>query len=199
MKKMSAILLVLAMLCNMVPVCVMAEEVVADQAQLLAEEQAAAEAQAAAEEAARIAAEEAAKAEAERIAAEEAAKAEAERIAAEEAAKAAAEAVATEEPAAEPTVTPEPTEVPEVVETPAPERFVDIYCDNEVIQIGDTVTLKSEISGFDGVSVSYDWQCLMDVNGEEEWVSCGGGASYSFTMTEELMGCDWRLVIVTND
>lgn len=186
MKKMSAILLVLAMLCNMVPVCVMAEEVVADQAQLLAEEQAAAEAQAAAEEAARIAA-------------EEAAKAEAERIAAEEAAKAAAEAVATEEPAAEPTVTPEPTEVPEVVETPAPERFVDIYCDNEVIQIGDTVTLKSEISGFDGVSVSYDWQCLMDVNGEEEWVSCGGGASYSFTMTEELMGCDWRLVIVTND
>ena len=105
----------------------------------------------------------------------------------------------TEEPAAEPTVTPEPTEVPEVVETPAPERFVDIYCDNEVIQIGDTVTLKSEISGFDGVSVSYDWQCLMDVNGEEEWVSCGGGASYSFTMTEELMGCDWRLVIVTND
>ena len=39
----------------------------------------------------------------------------------------------------------------------------------------------------------------MNVGGEQEWVTCGSGASHTFTMTEELMDCDWRLVVVTND
>ena len=110
-----------------------------------------------------------------------------------------AEVTAEPEATIEPTATPEPTEVPEVIETVLPDRSVDIYCDNDVIRIGDTVTLKSEISGFEGVSISYEWQCLMIVNDQEEWVTCGSGSTYSFTMTEELMDCDWRLLVITNE
>ena len=108
----------------------------------------------------------------------------------------------SEEPVVEETEEPVVEETVEPTETPVPARSVMIICEQNEIEIGDTVTLKSVLSGFDGVSVSYCWQWYtQDEEGEWDWRDAPGGSgdSYTYTMTEEMMYREFRLLVTTNE
>lgn len=107
-----------------------------------------------------------------------------------------------EEPAEEaeedaPEETPEetlPEEGPE--EDPDAGKAVRIWSDRkDVMTVGDTVHLYSELTGFDGIKVRYQWQC--DKGDEKGFVDVADatGAVWEFKATEETMNYRWRLVI----
>ncbi len=107
----------------------------------------------------------------------------------------------TEEPTEVPTTTPEETATPEPTATPVVERTVNIYCTASEIEIGDTVVLKSELTGFEGANIQYCWQWYVaDANGNMDWRDAPGGSgdTYSFVMTEELVNCEWRLLVIAD-
>ena len=118
----------------------------------------------------------------------------------------------TEEPTAEPTEEPtaEPTEEPtaeptaEPAEEPAPvvERSVQIVCLNEEIEIGDEVILVAKLTGFEDASCSLQWQWLVkNEQGEMEWQDVPGatGVRYTYTMTEELVSRQWRVLVEVDE
>ena len=114
----------------------------------------------------------------------------------------------TEEPTAEPTEEPtvEPTAEPtaEPAEEPAPvvERSVQIVCLNEEIEIGDEVILVAKLTGFEDASCSLQWQWLVkNEQGEMEWQDVPGatGVRYTYTMTEELVSRQWRVLVEVDE
>lgn len=80
-------------------------------------------------------------------------------------------------------------------ELPVAPRAISIYCMNTQIAFGDKVTLGSKLEGYDGVAVALQWQRLTSSG---EWVDVSGanGAQFSFVMTEELEGANWRLEVI---
>ena len=80
---------------------------------------------------------------------------------------------------------------------------MNIICENEEIEIGDTVVFRSELSGFEGVSIRFQWQWYVqdEETGDWDWENAPGGTgdTYTFVMTEELVNREWRLLVSTND
>jgi hypothetical protein len=106
-------------------------------------------------------------------------------------------AEATEAPAEEPAeATEQPAEATEASEPQAPERQVIIYSNRkEVVTEGDIIELTSELIGFDGVEVTYQWQMLRDE--EEGWINVEGANrwKYAFIATRETVQYSWRLIV----
>ncbi len=119
----------------------------------------------------------------------------------------------TEEPAAEPTAEPtaeatvEPTEEPAAEptaepaeEAPAMETVIEIeerivnsrIVGDEVVFYGTDVTLVGDLTGFEGLTYTLQWQR----RDGDEWHDVEGetAASYTLTFTESVAGCAWRLV-----
>ena len=61
------------------------------------------------------------------------------------------------------------------------------------MDVGETVTLYSELHGFEGINFSYRWQCNKG-NGWED-VPGGNGATYSFNASVDSLSWSWRLLI----
>lgn len=102
-------------------------------------------------------------------------------------------------------VTPSPE--PEPTETPKPSvpahAAVHIYLDlddNEVLHLGDKVTLKSELIGLEDFNCTYKWEQYILINEEYDqwdWRAIDGatGPNYSFKLTKENSGRLVRLVV----
>jgi len=92
----------------------------------------------------------------------------------------------------------EEPELPEDSETAgepaAPEMKVTIFSSRRTVMTpGETVYLTSKLEGFEGYTVSYQWQCdrgngLEDVPGANE-------ATYAFEANAETLGYDWLLLV----
>lgn len=95
------------------------------------------------------------------------------------------------------TIKPDPSIVLlEPTPTPVP-KTVMIFCSRQpTMMTGDPVRLTSKLTGFDGLSVSYQWQC--DKGGGFEDVAGATGDSYTFPATSETLGWSWRLVVTYN-
>ncbi len=80
-------------------------------------------------------------------------------------------------------------------ETPeAPQMKVTIFTSRRAVMTpGETVTLTSLLEGFEGYTVTYQWQCdkgsgFADVPGAVE-------AAYEFTADIESLSWDWMLIV----
>ena len=58
---------------------------------------------------------------------------------------------------------------------------------------GQTVTLHSELKGFEGISYTYRWQCNKGSGWED--IPDANEATYSFTADTETLSWSWRLLI----
>ena len=87
----------------------------------------------------------------------------------------------------------------EKAEEAAVERSVSIATSgNADTKVGDTITLTSSLTGFDGVdAISYQWKCDRG-NGFEE-VAGANGSSYSFELTEESVNWLWQLDVTCTE
>ncbi len=56
---------------------------------------------------------------------------------------------------------------------------------------GETVVLTSEISGFDGYEIMYQWSC--DKGSGFQNVEGANSSTYSFSATKESLSWDWKL------
>lgn len=97
-------------------------------------------------------------------------------------------------------IQPEPAEEPEeekqeekpVIDTS--KMSLKIWDDRRPsMDVGETVTLYSELHGFEGINFSYRWQCNKG-NGWED-VPGGNGATYSFNASVDSLSWSWRLLI----
>lgn len=107
----------------------------------------------------------------------------------EEEAEAPAEGQPEEEPAGEP--------------VPAPaERSVHVSCSSGTLQIGSTVTLTAELTGFENAAYATVWQfCPVDEDGEPngDWQDGETGTlSHTYTLTEGNMELAWRMRVTVN-
>ena len=78
---------------------------------------------------------------------------------------------------------------------------MNIFCDADEIEIGDYVTLRSDLSGFEGASVRFCWQWYVrNDEGDMEWQDAPGGSgdTYTFQMTQELVNTEWRLLVIAD-
>jgi len=108
----------------------------------------------------------------------------------EEAAEEVPEETLTEAPEEEAFETPEPT--PEI------KKEVLIHSSRkDVVTVGERIYLTSELIGFDGISVLYQWQA--DRGRGWENVENANGPTYSFIATEETIKYTWRLVVGYDD
>lgn len=106
-----------------------------------------------------------------------------------------AETPAVEEPAVEEKAD---EEAPAVEEVKA-ERSVTIQLvTGSSIYAGDRVGLQAVLTGYEGVDCSFQWQSKTE-NGK--WQNVDGATSDTlwFEVTEELDGCQWRVVVTTAD
>ena len=106
-----------------------------------------------------------------------------------------AETPVVEEPAAEEKT----AEEAPVVEEAKAERSVTIQLvTGSSIYVGDRVGLQAVLTGYEGVDCSFQWQSKTE-NGK--WQNVDGATSDTlwFEMTEELDGCQWRVVVTTAD
>jgi hypothetical protein len=64
---------------------------------------------------------------------------------------------------------------------------------------GDPIYLTSELIGFDGVEVFYQWQ--VDRGDGLGWVDVKGatGSTHTFIATRETIQYSWRLIVTTNE
>ena len=87
----------------------------------------------------------------------------------------------------------------EKAEEAAVERSVSIATSgNADTKVGDTITLTSSLTGFDGVdAISYQWKC--DRGNGFEAVAGANGSSYSFELTEESMNWLWQLDVTCTE
>ena len=63
------------------------------------------------------------------------------------------------------------------------------------------MTLCSDLSGFEGASVSFCWQWYVrNDEGDMEWQNAPGGSgdSYTFQMTQDLVNTEWRLLVIAD-
>lgn len=117
---------------------------------------------------------------------------------------------------AEPTPTPqilEPTPLPEEATTvpeeeetqptetdapsspqDAPAVIITSVSDDEVVGIGSTITLTSQVTGVpDGTMLVYQWQ--NDASGAYENVPGATSSTYTYVVDEETNNCDWRVQV----
>ena len=87
----------------------------------------------------------------------------------------------------------------ETAEEAPVERSVTIATSgNADTQIGDTITLTSSLTGFDGVdAISYQWKC--DRGNGFEAVAGANDSSYSFEVTEESLNWSWQLDVTCSE
>jgi hypothetical protein len=114
----------------------------------------------------------------------------------------------------EPTEEPEVTEEPEITEEPVktaqmlaqmideidPNRTIDIYIEfnGDALELGDLVTLRGELHGYDNCTYSLQWQeSLDDVNFTD--VEGETNLTYTFPLTEEKCVTFWRLAVRISD
>ena len=95
----------------------------------------------------------------------------------------------TPEPTVEPTPTPEPT--PEPTQVP---KVVQIHSSRKpVMKLNELVTLTSELSGFEGYEVQYQW--LKNTGDGFKPIPGATSSSYQFNATKENLMADYRLVV----
>ena len=79
-------------------------------------------------------------------------------------------------------------------EEPAAEKKVRIWSDRaSSMNVGQTVRLYSELTGFDGIEVQYQWLCNKG-NGYEP-VPGANSSTYEFEATQESLSWSWRLSV----
>ena len=99
----------------------------------------------------------------------------------------------TPEPTAEPTPSPEPTPEPTLEPTPVP-KVVQIHSSRKpVMKLNEPVTLTSELSGFEGYEVQYQW--LKNTGDGFKPIPGATSSSYQFNATKENLMADYRLVV----
>ena len=117
-----------------------------------------------------------------------------------------AETVPAEQPAepaeqpAETVPAEQPTEPAAPAQPAEPVREVRIYSSRrEVVTEGDIIELTSELIGFDGVEVTYQWQVdrndgegRQDVEGANRW-------KYMFIANRETILYNWRLIVKVSE
>ena len=98
-----------------------------------------------------------------------------------------------------PEETPEEEEGAEKPEpTPEIKKEVLIHSSRkDVVTVGERIYLTSELIGFEGISVLYQWQA--DRGRGWENVENANGPTYSFIATEETIKYTWRLVVGYDD
>ena len=75
-----------------------------------------------------------------------------------------------------------------------PEMEVLIFTSQRaVLNMGDPITLTSELYGFDGYEIMYQWQCDQG-NGFED-IPGANEPSYTFEANEETLKCSWMLEV----
>ena len=103
----------------------------------------------------------------------------------------------TEEPAEEPEeAEPEPEEAPE--EEGPVERKVRISSSRgDVVIENEIITLSSQLIGFDGVEVHYQWQ----VDRGDGWTDVDGatGPTHQFVATRDTILYSWRLIVSADE
>lgn len=115
------------------------------------------------------------------------------------------EAEPTEEPAAEEEPVTEPTEEPAPEEEPEVpvERSVHVSYNSGMLQIGSTVTLTAELTGFEGVDYTTVWQyALVNADGElvGEWQDGESGTlTYTYILNEDNLNYAWRMRVTINE
>ena len=100
---------------------------------------------------------------------------------------------------AEATDAPTPAVTDTTEPQPQPVRSADIHVTiPKNPQYGDTVTLQATLSGYEGVSVSLQWQYSRD---QEHWTDARGnganGTDYSFQINDDTVCTYWRLAVTT--
>lgn len=102
-----------------------------------------------------------------------------------------------EQPPEEPgTEEPEPEEVP--AEEGPVERKVRISSSRgDVVIENEIITLSSQLIGFDGVDVQYQWQ----VDRGEGWADVDGatGPTHQFVATRDTILYSWRLIVTADE
>ena len=102
-----------------------------------------------------------------------------------------------EQPTEEPgTADPEPEDVPE--EDGPVERKVRITSSRgDVVIENEIITLSSQLIGFDGVDVQYQWQ----VDRGEGWADVDGatGPTHQFVATRDTILYSWRLIVTADE
>ena len=95
---------------------------------------------------------------------------------------------------AEPEVTPAPET------TPAVEQKISVSANRDVrsLQPGDALTLSAQLTGFEGVSYTLQWQVRKP---DGSWQDIDGATDTTLTIhiTEEHNGCSWRLQAKTGE
>ena len=107
-------------------------------------------------------------------------------------------------PTPEPTATPEPTVEPtaEPTEAPTAEPTAELSADRSVsftftwdgeeLKYGDTITLLSELTGYDGFACEIVWQYSLD---NTEWADYSVGETAQYVLSEENVNWYWRVVV----
>ena len=91
-------------------------------------------------------------------------------------------------------VLPEPETTPDPEADEEPEFKVTIFSSRRTVMApGETVTLSCKLEGFEGYTVSYQWQYDRG-NGFED-VPEATGETYSFEATVEMLAYDWSLLV----
>ena len=62
-----------------------------------------------------------------------------------------------------------------------------------VLSIGDPITLTSELHGFDGYEIMYQWQCDRGAGFQD--IPGANGATYTFEATEDTLQYSWMLEV----
>lgn len=81
--------------------------------------------------------------------------------------------------------------------TPDPKAVRITIIRQQTMMTGDPVKLISELHGFDGCEVNYQWQC--DKGSGFEDVAGANGATYTFPATAESLRWSWRLTVYYYD
>ena len=88
----------------------------------------------------------------------------------------------------------------EPTEEGKPQRYVRIYTSQgEVVTDGEIINLTSELIGFDGLDVTYQWQC--DKNDGVGWFDIEGANRdrFTFIANKETIQYSWRLIVNINE
>ena len=84
---------------------------------------------------------------------------------------------------------------PEEDEAAVIERAIHVFTDApSVVHKGQIINLYSELTGYEGCTLAYQWQYSADGN---TWSDAAGatGAAYAFAATRDLINCVWRLAV----
>jgi hypothetical protein len=63
----------------------------------------------------------------------------------------------------------------------------------EVLRRGELITFTCELIGFDGLEVSYQWEC--DMGEGFQPVPGATEAAYSFVADADTLGAEWRVIV----